>query len=95
MNGTGPKDHETTTPAGIIPRSSLESFFRLSLESKCPIPLDLLDLMDVGHPFGTSPQVYARGLMKEVVRQLDATVDTREKSQWCKLSQVLLIGAGA
>lgn len=70
VNGTGPKDHETTTPAGIIPRSSLESF-RLSLDTKCPIPLDLLDLMDVGHPFGTNPQVYARGLMKEAVRQLE------------------------
>ena len=32
--------------------------------------MDLLDLLDVGAIFGMNPQVYARGLMKEAMRQL-------------------------
>jgi hypothetical protein len=45
--------------------------FRTSLEEEYPIPLDLLDLLDVGQPtFGINPQCYARGLMVEALRQL-------------------------
>jgi hypothetical protein len=44
--------------------------FRISLDTTCPIPLDLLDLLDVGAIFGMNPQVYARGLMKESLKQL-------------------------
>ena len=44
--------------------------FRTSLEEEFPIPLDLLDLLDVGQPFGINPQCYARGLMVEALRQL-------------------------
>ena len=45
--------------------------FRNSLERDCPVPLDLLDLLDVGMPtFGLNPQCYARGLMVEALRQL-------------------------
>jgi hypothetical protein len=41
------------------------------LEEEYPIPLDLLDLLDVGQPtFGINPQCYARGLMLEALRQL-------------------------
>lgn len=63
VNGTGP------SPAANIPAEALEKF-RSSLDEKCPIPLDLLDLLDVGQPFGINPQCYARGLMKEAIRQL-------------------------
>jgi len=63
VNGTGP------SPAANIPAEVLEKF-RSSLDEKCPIPLDLLDLLDVGQPFGINPQCYARGLMKEAIRQL-------------------------
>ncbi|KAL3794845.1 hypothetical protein ACHAW5_004367 [Stephanodiscus triporus] len=50
--------------------SSTEAF-RKSLEEEYPIPLDLLDLLDVGQPtFGINPQCYARGLMLEALRQL-------------------------
>lgn len=65
----GSSQHETTTPAGIIPKEALEAF-RKSLDTKCPIPLDLLDLLDVGAIFGMNPQIYARGLIKESMRQL-------------------------
>jgi hypothetical protein len=45
--------------------------FRTLLEEEYPIPLDLLDLLDVGQPtFGINPQCYARGLMVEALRQL-------------------------
>lgn len=45
--------------------------FRTSLEENYPIPLDLLDLLDVGQPtFGLNPQCYARGLIVEALRQL-------------------------
>jgi len=45
--------------------------FRTSLEEEYPIPLDLLDLLDIGQPtFGINPQCYARGLMVEALRQL-------------------------
>ncbi|KAK1748449.1 hypothetical protein QTG54_000388, partial [Skeletonema marinoi] len=44
--------------------------FRSSLDDKCPVPLDLLDLLDIGQPFGINPQCYARGLMKEAMLQL-------------------------
>jgi len=79
---------EVATPGGErsqiqlsqISNESLQSF-RSSLEQKCPIPLDLLDLLDVGiqqygnkssnnNTFGINPQVYIRGLMKESKRQL-------------------------
>ena len=63
VNGTGP------SPAANIPAEALEKF-RSSLDEKCPIPLDLLDLLDIGQPFGINPQCYARGLMKEAMRQL-------------------------
>ncbi|KAL7442541.1 hypothetical protein ACHAXM_008437 [Skeletonema potamos] len=63
VNGTGP------SPAANIPAEALEKF-RLSLDEKCPIPLDLLDLLDIGQPFGINPLCYARGLMKEAMRQL-------------------------
>ncbi len=63
VNGTGP------SPAANIPAEAFEKF-RSSLDEKCPIPLDLLDLLDIGQPFGINPQCYARGLMKEAMRQL-------------------------
>ena len=56
-------------PSSIIPAEALEKF-RSSLDEKCPIPLDLLDLLDIGQPFGINPQCYARGLMKEALRQM-------------------------
>jgi hypothetical protein len=65
----GSSQHETITTTGIIPKEALEAF-RKSLDTKCPIPLDLLDLLDVGAIFGMNPQVYARGLMKESLKQL-------------------------
>ena len=89
-NTTKTKDSsnkETATPGGDgsqiqlsqISNESLQSF-RSSLEQKCPIPLDLLDLLDVGisqsgnksnnNTFGINPQVYIRGIMKESKRQL-------------------------
>ena len=87
-NTTTTKDNankEIATPGGErsqiqlsqISNESLQSF-RSSLEQKCPIPLDLLDLLDVGsiqskgnnNTFGINPQVYIRGLMKESKRQL-------------------------
>ena len=53
--------------------------FRTSLEENYPIPLDLLDLLDVGQPtFGLNPQCYARGLIVEALRQL--SVLERRKS---------------
>lgn len=67
VNGTS--TNETSTPSGVIPKESLDSF-RKSLDTKCPIPLDLLDLLDVGAIFGMNPQLYARELMKESARQL-------------------------
>ncbi|KAL3801236.1 hypothetical protein HJC23_012636 [Cyclotella cryptica] len=86
VNGTGPTQSSssesatatTTTPSSTLPKEALESF-RKSLDDKCPIPLDLLDLLDVGHPFGTNPQVYARGLMKEAMRQL-AGLERRKRA---------------
>ena len=76
---------ETATPGeggsqiqlSQISNESLQSF-RSSLDTKCPIPLDLLDLLDVGiqqskgssNTFGINPQVYVRTLMKESKRQL-------------------------
>ena len=63
VNGTGP------SPSANIPAEALDKF-RSSLDEKCPIPLDLLDLLDIGQPFGINPQCYARGLMKEAMRQL-------------------------
>jgi len=79
-------DKEISTPGGgesqiqlsQISNESLQSF-RSSLDTKCPIPLDLLDLLDVGivqskgsnnNTFGINPQVYVRTLMKESKRQL-------------------------
>ena len=67
VNGTGPANQgasESISPEAL-------RAFRTSLETKCPIPLDLLDLLDVSPPpFGLHPQVYARGLMKEAIKQL-------------------------
>ncbi|KAL7540539.1 hypothetical protein ACHAXR_010194 [Thalassiosira sp. AJA248-18] len=63
---------------GAISKEALEAF-RISLEDKCPIPLDLLDLLDVGQPFGLNPQCYARGLMKESMRQL-AGLERRKRA---------------
>mmetsp|Transcript_17018 Transcript_17018/g.36690 ORF Transcript_17018/g.36690 Transcript_17018/m.36690 type:complete len:244 (+) Transcript_17018:316-1047(+) len=53
--------------------------FRTSLEDHCPIPLDMLDLLDVGQPFSLNPQCYARGLMKESMRQL-AGLERRKRA---------------
>jgi hypothetical protein len=71
-----------------LSKESLQSF-RSSLDTKCPIPLDLLDLLDVGiqsgmkgnnnNTFGINPQVYVRGLMKESKRQL-CGLERRKKS---------------
>ena len=88
---------EIATPGGErsqiqlsqISTESLQSF-RFSLEQKCPIPLDLLDLLDVGiiqagnkgssnNTFGINPQIYVRGLMKESKRQL-CGLERRKKS---------------
>ena len=83
---TNDSSKEVATPEGEssqiqlsqISNESLQSF-RFSLEQKCPIPLDLLDLLDVGiqqskgnnnNTFGINPQVYVRGLLKESKRQL-------------------------
>jgi len=64
VNGTGPSQAATNIPAEALEK------FRSSLDDKCPVPLDLLDLLDIGQPFGINPQCYARGLMKEAMRQL-------------------------
>ena len=72
VNGTGP------SPAANIPAEALEKF-RTSIDEKCPIPLDLLDLLDIGQPFGINPQCYARGLMKEAMRQLTG-LERRKKA---------------
>ncbi|KAL7533438.1 hypothetical protein ACHAWF_004500 [Thalassiosira exigua] len=78
VNGTGPsgagggegKGGEGGAGANAaLSKEALEAF-RSSLESKCPVPLDLLDLLDVGQPFGLNPLCYARGLMKESMRRL-------------------------
>mmetsp|Transcript_5513 Transcript_5513/g.11394 ORF Transcript_5513/g.11394 Transcript_5513/m.11394 type:complete len:241 (+) Transcript_5513:171-893(+) len=79
VNGTGPPHNNNPNSAeGAISKESLESF-RISLDEKCPIPLDLLDLLDVGNPFGMNPQCYARGLMKEALRQL-AGLERRKRA---------------
>mmetsp|Transcript_32280 Transcript_32280/g.67683 ORF Transcript_32280/g.67683 Transcript_32280/m.67683 type:complete len:127 (-) Transcript_32280:237-617(-) len=73
-------------------KEALEAF-RSSLEDKCPIPLDLLDLLDVvmtQHPFGMNPQCYARGLMKEAMRQLAGL--ERRKRALAMLAQSIEIG---
>ncbi len=72
VNGTGP------SPAANIPAAALDKF-RTSIDEKCPIPLDLLDLLDIGQPFGINPQCYARGLMKEAMRQLTG-LERRKKA---------------
>ena len=89
VNGTGPSNHQGSGGGGgegtqtggalaAISKDALEAF-RTSLEDKCPIPLDLLDLLDVGQPFGMNPQCYARGLMKESMRQL-AGLERRKRA---------------
>jgi len=74
-------------------KEALEAF-RSSLEDKCPIPLDLLDLLDVvitqSNPFGMNPQCYARGLMKESMRQLAGL--ERRKRALAMLAQSIEIG---
>ena len=67
VNGTG----EGGGGGGGGGGSASTEAFRTSLEEEYPIPLDLLDLLDVGQPtFGINPQCYARGLMVEALRQL-------------------------
>ena len=77
VNGTGPGGGGDDPAANH--RGALEAF-RTSLEEKCPIPLDLLDLLDVGQQaFGLNPQCHARGLMKEAMRQL-AGLERRKRA---------------
>ena len=94
VNGTGPAVAQGSSSSGeqgstgsssssssnAISKEALEAF-RVSLEEKCPIPLDLLDLLNVGvgQPFGLNPQCYARGLMKESMRQL-AGLERRKRA---------------
>jgi len=67
VNGTG----EGGGGGGGGGGSASTEAFRTSLDEEYPIPLDLLDLLDVGQPtFGINPQCYARGLMVEALRQL-------------------------
>ena len=67
---------------------------RSSLENKCLIPLDLLDLLDVvtmqSNPFGMNPQCYARRLLKELMRQLAGS--ERRKRALAMLAQSIEIG---
>ena len=74
-------------------KEALEAF-QSSLEDKCPIPLNLLDLLDVvimqSNPFGMNPQCYARGLMKELMRQLAGS--ERRKRALAMLAQSIEIG---
>lgn len=65
VNGTGPAAHNTAEKGesgGNHPQQHMSpealAAFRSSLEEKCPVPLDLLDLLDVGQPFGMHPQCY-------------------------------------
>ncbi|KAL7426216.1 hypothetical protein ACHAXH_000267, partial [Discostella pseudostelligera] len=73
----------TMKEASSIPSSSASSEeFRTYLETSCPIPLDLLDLLDVGpqqNPFGLHPSCYARGLMEESLHQL-ARLERRRRA---------------
>jgi hypothetical protein len=74
----------TMKEASSLPSSSSSSSeeFRTYLETSCPIPLDLLDLLDVGpqqNPFGLHPSCYARGLMEEALRQL-ARLERRRRA---------------
>ena len=86
VNGTGPPINQGGDGSGsnaalaAISKEALQAF-RTSLEDKCPIPLDLLDLLDVPvqQPFGLNPQCYARGLMKESMRQL-AGLERRKRA---------------
>ena len=64
------------------PTLSSTEAFRTFLETSCPIPLDLLDMLDVGpqqNPFGLHPLCYARGLMEESLRQL-ARLERRRRA---------------
>jgi hypothetical protein len=64
------------------PTLSSTEAFRTFLETSCPIPLDLLDMLDVGpqqNPFGLHPSCYARGLMEESLRQL-ARLERRRRA---------------
>ena len=84
VNGTGPPINQcgdgSNAALAAISKEALQAF-RTSLEDKCPIPLDLLDLLDVPvqQPFGLNPQCYARGLMKESMRQL-AGLERRKRA---------------
>lgn len=66
VNGTGPAAHNAAEKgeSGNNPQQHMSpealAAFRSSLEEKCPVPLDLLDLLDVGQPFGMHPQCYSR-----------------------------------
>ena len=87
VNGTGTGLTPSSTCSSSSNTSQLASIspealiaFQTSLDTKCPIPLDLLDLLDVSTTttatsntssiFGLNPQVYIRGLLKESIRQL-------------------------
>ena len=93
MNGTtgGERGGEGSKEMGVS-KEALEAF-RTSLDDKCPIPLDLLDLLDVGQPFGLNPQCYARGLMKESMRQLAGL--ERRKRALAMLAQSIELGMDA
>ena len=69
MNGTASGGSGTGSSSSAA--AAAADAFRTSLEENYPIPLDLLDLLDVGQPtFGLNPQCYARGLIVEALRQL-------------------------
>jgi len=94
VNGTpgGERTSDGSKEMGVVSKEALEAF-RTSLDDKCPIPLDLLDLLDVGQPFGLNPQCYARGLMKESMRQLAGL--ERRKRALAMLAQSIELGMDA
>lgn len=72
----------TTSAVKEALSSSSSEAFRTYLDTSCPIPLDILDLLDVGsqqNPFGVHPSCYARGLMEESLRQL-ARLERRRRA---------------
>jgi hypothetical protein len=71
VNGTASGGSGTGSSSSSSAAAAAADAFRTSLEENYPIPLDLLDLLDVGQPtFGLNPQCYARGLIVEALRQL-------------------------
>ena len=80
--GGGTLSSSTTSAVKEAHSSSSSEAFRTYLDTSCPIPLDLLDLLDVGsqqNPFGLHPSCYARGLMEESLRQL-ARLERRRRA---------------